>query len=126
MNVTTFAAHPYPYIQAAHPSGSRSGLTGAAGLRCVLLVDDDHISSGLPALVLKIPLEHAPTGIEHGFCHARLRQFQAAHIAYDDPLVLVDNASGKFMQGVFAPPRCVSMLRLPPRSTLFPYTTLYR
>src|ERR1022692_655520 len=109
MNVTTFAAHPYPYIQAAHPAGSRSGLTGAAGLRCVLLVDDDQISSGLPALILKKILEHAPTGIERGFCHARLHQFQATHIAHDDPLVSIDNVSGKFMQGVFAPPRRASI-----------------
>jgi hypothetical protein len=51
------------------------------------------------------PVEHAPTGIQHGLGHPGFRQFQAAHIADDDGLILVDNFPGEPVQGVLPPPR---------------------
>jgi hypothetical protein len=64
-----------------------------------------NASAGLLALVLQLRFEHSPTGIEHRFGHSRLCQLSAAHVANDDPLVLVDDFSGKLVQGIFAPPR---------------------
>jgi hypothetical protein len=48
-------------------------------------------------------LEHAPAGIEHGFGHPGLGKFQAAHIADENVLILIDHSSRKLVQGVFAP-----------------------
>jgi hypothetical protein len=43
----------------------------------------------LLALVLQLRLEHAPTGIQHGFGHPSPCQFQAAHIADLYDLIIV-------------------------------------
>jgi hypothetical protein len=61
-------------------------------------------------------LEHTPTGIQYGFRHPGLRQLQAAHIADDDCLILINNPSRELVQGVFAAPcgLTVQPLRLPP------------
>jgi hypothetical protein len=49
-------------------------------------------------------LEHAPARIEHGFGHPGLGKFQAAHIADDYLLILIDYSSRKLVQGIFAAP----------------------
>jgi hypothetical protein len=54
---------------------------------------------------VQLRLEHAPTGIQHGFRHLRLRQFQTAHIADFDDLIVVYDLPGKLVQGVLSPPR---------------------
>jgi hypothetical protein len=48
-------------------------------------------------------LEHAPARIEHGFGHSGFGKFQAAHIADENVLILIDHSSRKLVQGVFAP-----------------------
>jgi len=61
-------------------------------------------------------LEHAPAGVEDGFRHPCLDQLGAAHIAYENPLILVDYLGRKFMQRILASPRrgAVQALRLTP------------
>jgi hypothetical protein len=49
-------------------------------------------SAGLLALVLQLPFEYAPAGIQDGLRHPGLCQFGAAHIADDDDLVLIDDS----------------------------------
>jgi hypothetical protein len=61
-------------------------------------------------------LEHTPTGIQYGFRHPGLDEFETAHIANHDRLILINNPSRELVQGVFAAPRglTVQPLRLPP------------
>jgi hypothetical protein len=71
------------------------------------------------AFVLQHLFEHAPTAVENGFCHSCLRQFGAAHIAYDDFLVRPHNMVTELMESVLAPASDLPMeaLCLPPVST---------
>jgi hypothetical protein len=80
------------------------GPAPAAGSRAVSLIDDSYASAGLLAFVLQLRLEHAPARIEHGFGHPGFDEFQAAHIADEDVLILIDNLSRKLVQGIFAAP----------------------
>jgi len=52
------------------------------------------------ALVLQLRFEHAPTGIQHGLCHPCLHQLQAAHVANDDILILINNLPRKLVQSI--------------------------
>jgi len=74
--------------------------TGAAG---VSLVDDLKGSARLLALVLQIPSEHAPPGIQHGLRHACLHQLRAAHVAHSDLLILIHELAAELMQRILAP-----------------------
>jgi hypothetical protein len=66
-------------------------------------------SAGVLALVLQHPLELAPTGIEHGLCHPRLRQLRAAHIAHDNALIPIDDPAAETVQGISPSVRRSSM-----------------
>ena len=114
MSVTTFTTRPGPYSEHVQTCRSREGSAAAARSRCVSLADDLNASAGLLALVLQLRLEHAPAGIEHGLRHPCLDQLGAAHIAYEDPLILIDDFPRKFMQGILAAARrrAVQALRL--------------
>ena len=90
MSGTAPAAHPRPYSAHVQTRGPRQGPAAAAGARGVSLADDSNASAGLLALVLQLPLEHAPAGIEHGFGHPRLYQSGATHVANEDALILLD------------------------------------
>jgi len=59
-----------------------------------------NASAGLLALVLQLRFEHPPASIEHGLGHPRLNELEAAHVAYDDVLILVDHLPRKLMQRV--------------------------
>jgi hypothetical protein len=103
MGLTTPAAHPTPYNEHVQTCRAGKGPAVAAGSRRVSFIDDSYASAGLLALVLQLRLEDAPARIEHGFGHSGFGKFQAAHIADEDVLILIDYSSGKFVQGVFAP-----------------------
>src|SRR6202789_3525265 len=87
--VSTCTAHPSPYNEHVQTCRAHEGLAGGAFSRLVSLIDDNNAPAGLLALVLQLRLEHAPPGIQHGFGHPSLRQFQAAHIADFDGLIVV-------------------------------------
>jgi hypothetical protein len=65
--------------------------TGDAG---VSLADDFKAPGGLLALVLQETLEHPPSGIQHGLRHPCFGQFEAAHVAHDNVLILTASQSG--------------------------------
>src|ERR1700685_3477253 len=115
MGVTTPAAHPNPYIKHVQASRPREGPTAAARSRCVSLADDENASAGLLALVLQLRFEHAPAGIQHRLGHPCFDELGAAHIAYENPPIPIDNLGREFMQGILAPASCraVQALRLP-------------
>src|SRR3569833_528809 len=96
-------------------------------LASVSFADDFHASAALLALVQQLRPGAAPTGVQHGLCHACACQLQAAHIAYDYPLVTLHHGGRIFVQGIrptagylAMDPPCV----LPVRPTLGPRTTL--
>src|SRR5271167_760725 len=105
MGVTTPAAHPNPHSEPVQACRPREGSAAAARSRCVSLIDDEHASAGLLALVLQLRFEHAPAGIQHGLGHPCLDELGAAHIADEDPLILIDHPGREFMQGILAPAR---------------------
>jgi hypothetical protein len=55
------------------------------------------------AFILQLCFEHAPARIENGFGHPSLDEPHAAHIAYFDCVVSIDDGSGKLMQGILSP-----------------------
>jgi hypothetical protein len=116
VSVTTFTTLPGPYIEHVQTYGSREGSAAAARSRGVPFADDSNASAGLLAFILQLRLEHAPAGVEHRLGHQCLDQLGAAHIAYENPLILIDNPGRKFMQGILASARrgAVQTLRLTP------------
>jgi predicted TIM-barrel enzyme len=64
------------------------------------------------ALILQLRFEHAPAGIQHGLRHAGLHELQAAHVANDDILILINQLSGKLMQRIGAAAGCFPMQAL--------------
>jgi hypothetical protein len=59
-----------------------------------------NASAGLLALVLQLRFEHSPAGIEHGLGHPRLDEPEAAHVAYDDRLITVNEGPRKLMKRI--------------------------
>jgi hypothetical protein len=70
---------------------------------------DDYASTGLLAFIPYLRFEHTPAGIQYGLCHPCLHQFEAAHIAYEYPLILIHDPSREFVQSVFASSRGASV-----------------
>jgi len=89
--------------------------TARTNSRGVSFVDDFDAATGPMALVLQLRLEHAPAGVQHGLRHACLGQLQAAHVAHDDVLVVLHDATGERVDRVQSAVRCfgVVALRLP-------------
>src|SRR5271167_4460455 len=112
MGVITPAAHPNPHIEPVQACRPREGSAAAARSRCVSLIDDEHASAGLLALVLQLRFEHAPAGIQHGLGHPCLDELGAAHIADEDPLIPIDYLAREFMQGILAPARSAAVQAL--------------
>jgi hypothetical protein len=73
-----------------------------------------NASAGLLALVLQLRFEHPPARIEYGLGHPRLGELEAAHVADNDVLILIDHPPRKFMKRI-GPTACgltVDALRL--------------
>src|ERR1700685_3159276 len=98
MGVTTPAAHPNPYIEHVQACGSREGSAAAARSSCVSFADDENASAALLALILQLRFEHAPAGIQHGLGHPCLDELGTAHIADEDPPILINNFPRKLVQ----------------------------
>jgi hypothetical protein len=81
------------YNQPIDPSRTRQGPTMGTGDAGVSLADDLEAPGSLLALVIQEPPEHPPTGIQHGLRHPCLDQFGAAHIAHDNVLIPLHDAS---------------------------------
>jgi hypothetical protein len=103
VQLTTVSTRPRPHSKVSQTPGSREGATVRTRSRGVSLVNDDDRSAGVLALIQQHLLEHAPTGIQHGGGQPCLRQFQAAHIAYDDSLISVDHPSTELVAGIQPP-----------------------
>ena len=68
------------------------------------------------ALILQKPFEQAPPSVEHGLSHPCLRQLQAAHVAYHNVLIPINDGSAELMEriGSTACRPSVQTLRLTP------------
>ncbi|HEY2685365.1 MAG TPA: hypothetical protein VGI93_17755, partial [Steroidobacteraceae bacterium] len=104
MQVTTGMAYPTSYNEHVQTCRTRKGPTAAACSCCVFFVDDEEASAGLLALVLQLPLEHAPTGIQHGFGHPGLGELETADITDDDRLIGFYDLARKLVQRVLSAP----------------------
>src|SRR5271165_4260213 len=102
MNVTTLAAHPYPYSEHVHTRWPGMGFARVAYSRCVAVVDDANASAGLLALVLQLRFEHAPARIQRKFFLARSGGLKPSHIADEDRLIAINNFPGILMQGILS------------------------
>ncbi len=100
VELTTVHANPSPYSQPVYSARAAERSARRTGDAGVSLIDDLNASAGVLAFVLQLRFEHSPAGIEHGLCHPCLNQFGAAHIANNYLLILINNLSGKLMQGI--------------------------
>lgn len=94
-------ASPLPHSKLCDTFRASECTAPGTQLGRVVFADDFERCAGPKALVLQHRSEHRPAGVQHGFCHPRLRQSGRIHVTDDNAGMLAHDPRRVLMQEVF-------------------------
>src|SRR5215510_7208378 len=81
MRSATVRTSPVPHSKAYDTFRASDASAVGTGLGSPFLADDFESNSVPQGFIAELLPEHRPAGVEHGFCHPRLRQSGRVHVA---------------------------------------------
>src|SRR5215467_5288181 len=98
MRSATVRTSPVPHSKACDTFRASDACAVGTGLGSPFLADDFESNSVPQGFIAELLPQHRPVGVEHGFCHPRLRQSGRVHVADNDTAMLAHELRRFLMQ----------------------------
>src|SRR5499427_10442342 len=98
MRSATLRTSPVPHSKACDTFRASDASAVGTGLGSPFLADDLESNSVPQGFIAELLPQHRPAGVEHGFCHPRLRQSGRVHVTDNHTAMLAHKPRRFLMQ----------------------------